>query len=288
MNWILLGIGTVLSILFIVMMFAGSKYDYMTESLQGDDFPCKGLYVVGLKWQDFGFAGLKGKIGDTLRENSKLLYSKQYSEFYARIVWAQIITFLHLILAVFCLLAGMTSKSTSTFYLLVGIVAATLVIYYFYSSFGEKIKKRQEMCEEEFPNVISKLALIVNSGVILHDSWEMVSHGKEGEIYDLMRKSCVEMNNGKSEIDALYEFGVMTNSDNIKKFVSALIQSIERGGSDLPQFLANQSSELWNEKRQLLLQKGEKAASKLLMPIAIMFFGIMLIVISSAVQSFSM
>ena len=80
----------------------------------------------------------------------------------------------------------------------------------------------------------------------------------------------------------------MTNSDNIKKFVSALIQSIERGGSDLPQFLANQSSELWNEKRQLLLQKGEKAASKLLMPIAIMFFGIMLIVISSAVQSFSM
>lgn len=56
----------------------------------------------------------------------------------------------------------------------------------------------------------------------------------------------------------------------------------------MPQFLANQSSELWNEKRQLLLQKGEKAASKLLMPIAIMFLGIMLIVISSAVQSFSM
>ena len=186
MNWILLGIGTVLSILFIIMMFAGGKYDYMTESLQGDDFPCKGLYVVGLKWQDFGFAGLKGKIGDTLRENSKMLYSKQYSEFYARIVWAQIITFLHLILAVFCLLAGMTSKSISTFYLLVGIVAATLAVYYFYSSFGEKIKKRQEMCEEEFPNVISKLALIVNSGVILHDSWEMVSYGKEGEIYDLM------------------------------------------------------------------------------------------------------
>ena len=103
-----------------------------------------------------------------------------------------------------------------------------------------------------------------------------------------MRKSCVEMNNGKSEIDALYEFGIMTNSDSIKKFVSALIQSIERGGSDLPQFLANESSELWNEKRQMLLQKGEKAASKLLMPIAIMFLGIMLIVISSAIQSFSM
>lgn len=288
MNMILLIIGTVLSALFIIMMFAGSKYDYMIESLLGDDFPCKGLYVVGLKWQDFRPVQLKGKIGDSLRNNTQMIYSKKYSEFYARIIWAQIITFFHLIIALFCLLSGMTSGSTSSFYLMVGIIAAVLAVYYFYSSPKEKVKKRQEVCEEEFPNVISKLALIVNSGVILHDSWEMVSYGKNGEIYDLMRKSCVEMNNGKSEIDALYEFGIMTNSDSIKKFVSALIQSIERGGSDLPQFLANESSELWNEKRQMLLQKGEKAASKLLMPIAIMFLGIMLIVISSAIQSFSM
>ena len=61
MNMILLIIGTVLSALFIIMMFAGSKYDYMIESLQGDDFPCKGLYVVGLKWQDFRPVQLKGK-----------------------------------------------------------------------------------------------------------------------------------------------------------------------------------------------------------------------------------
>lgn len=287
MNLILLIIGTVLSILFIIMMFAGSKYDYMLESLEGDEFPCKSIYAVGLKWQDFRFAHLKGKAGEYLRNNTQMIYSQKYSEFYSRIIWAQILTFSHLILALFFLLAGMTSGSTSTFYFAVGVVVTMLAVYYFYSLSGEKLKKRREICEEEFPNVISKLTLIVNSGVILHESWEMVSYGKEGEIYDLMKKSCVEMNNGKSEIDALYEFGIMTNSDSIKKFVSALIQSIERGGADLPQFLANQSSELWSEKRQLLLQKGEKAAGGLLMPIAIMFVGIMLIVMSSAIQSFS-
>lgn len=74
------------------------------------------------------------------------------------------------------------------------------------------------------------------------------------------------MNNGKSEIDALYEFGIMTNSDSIKKFVSALIQSIERGGADLPQFLANQSSELWSEKGSCYFKRVKKQLADCLCP----------------------
>ena len=104
--------------------------------------------------------------------------------------------------------------------------------------------------------------------------------------YDLMKVSCDDMNNGVSPMEAFRRFGEKTNSDNVKKFTSALIQSMERGGGDLPQFLVMQSSELWAARRQELLQKGEKAAGALLMPIALMFAGIMLIVIAAAVQSF--
>ena len=96
------------------------------------------------------------------------------------------------------------------------------------------------------------------------------------------------MKNGMPEIDAIYNFGVEINSPDIKKFTSALIQSIERGGGDLPIFLAGQSAELWEHRRQTMLQKGEKAAGALLMPIALMFCGVMLIVIAAAMQSFSM
>ena len=150
------------------------------------------------------------------------------------------------------------------------------------------MKTRQDECEIEFPNAISKLALIVNSGVILHDAWAIVADGNDGVFYDLMKKSCEDMENGKSDIDAIYEFGVLTNSENIRKFTSALIQSIERGGGNLPVFLANQSTELWMSKRQLMLQKGETAASALLIPITLMLVGIILIVISAALQSFSL
>lgn len=287
MGVILLSIGTVLSILFIVYLFKGAKYDYMLEPLSGDAFPFKSIYSVGLTWQDFKIGKLRGLPGDILRKDSNLFYSKNYSEFYARVIWAQVISFVHACLAISFVLAGVF-KDMSNFWGIIGVAASILLIYYFFTFTSGKIKTRTSECEKEFPNAISKLALIVNSGVILHESWEMVAYGKKGTLYEMMQNSCEQIHNGVSEIDAIYEFGQKTNSDDIKKFTSALIQSIERGGGDLPQLLASQSSELWAARRQTMLQKGEKAAGALLMPIALMFLGIMMIVLAAAMQSFSL
>lgn len=259
----------------------------MLESLSGDAFPLKTIYSVGLAWQDLKIGKLRGIPGDLLRKDSNLYYSKNYSEYYARIIWAQVISFAHACLAFFFVLAGVLTDM-SGFLGFIGVVACALSVYYFFTFTGEKIKTRTNECEKEFPNAISKLALIVNSGVILHESWEMVAFGNKGTLYEMMQSSCEQMRNGVSEIDAIYEFGQKTNSDDIKKFTSALLQSIERGGGDLPQFLANQSSELWATRRQTMLQKGEKAAGALLMPIALMFLGVMMIVLAAAMQSFGL
>lgn len=288
MSLVLLSIGTVLSILFIIFLFKGSKYDYMLEPLSSDAFPLKLIYSVGLAWQELKIGQLRGLPGEQLRTDSNLYYSKKFSEYYARVIWAQIISFAHACLALFFVVAGMVNGEMSLFMGLVGVVSCSLAVYYFFTFTSSKIKTRTNECEKEFPNAMSKLALIVNSGVILHESWEIVAYGKEGTFYKIMQNSCEQIRNGVSEGDAIHEFGVKTNSDDIKKFTSALIQSIERGGGDLPQFLANQSSELWATYRQSMLQKGEKAAGALLMPIALMFLGVMMIVIAAAMQSFSL
>ena len=287
MRLVFLIIGSVFSVLFIVLLLKGSKYDSMFEVLDVEDYPLRSIYGVGLSLQEMKLFKLKGKIGDDLRNTASLYYSRQYSEFYARIIWAQVLSFSLMCLSLFFVLAGLID-SMSLFFAGLAVICALLAGYYFLTYIKSKVNTRQDECEGEFPNAISKLALIVNSGVILHNAWETVAYGNDGVFYDLMKRSCDEMKNGKSDIDALYEFGVLTNSDDIKKFTSALIQSIERGGGDISQFLINQSSELWARRRQYMLQKGEKAASALLMPIALMFAGVMLIVIAAAVQSFSL
>ena len=280
-------LGTLCAVLFVLGLLFSGKYGYMLRALEGDAFPLKSLYGVGFVLQERGLLRLRGKFGTQLRNEATLYYGAQYGEFYARVIWAQTITFVLLSLAIMLPLAG-TGGDMAGFFLLVTIVCAGLSGYYFLTYLRGKLTSRREQCEAEFPNAISKLALLVNSGVILHDAWKMVAFGKDGLFYDMMREACTAMDNGRPEIDAYYDFGVKSDSQDVKKFTSALVQSMERGGGELPTFLADQSGELWAQRRQYLLQKGEKAASALLMPIALMFAGIMLIVIAAALQSFSL
>lgn len=287
MDLVFMFIGTALAVLFIITMFMGQSYDEMLEPLPDKDFPLKAIYSSGLVLQNLPLLNLNGKRKEKLRSDSTLFFSAKYSEYYSRIVWAQILSFSLLILSVTFMFAGF-DRQFSLFFVIIGVVASAIFAYYFYQSIDQKIKTRKDECEREFPNAISKLALMVNSGVILHDAWEFVAFGKNGVFYDLMKESCDQMKNGKTEKDAIREFGIKTNSDNVKKFTSSLIQSIDLGGGDLPIFLSNQTREIWQERKQKMLQKGEKAASALLMPIVMLFAGVMLIVIAAAMQSFSM
>lgn len=287
MDIVLLTIGTILVLVFIYFLNKGAKYEYMMESLGGDDFPLSEVYGAGMAMQDIPLFKLSGKLAKVLRDNTKLYYGRKFSEYYSHVIWAQTLSIGLLCMAVCFVISGFFNGMEVIFALL-GVVMAVLPGYVFIHNLCDRIKVRQEACEQGFPNAISKLALIVNSGVILHDAWEMVAYGNDGVFYTMMQRSCEDMKNGQSDIDAIMNFGFLTNSDEIKKFTSAMTQSIERGGGELSKFLSNQSKELWAHHRQFMLQKGEKAASALLMPIVMMFAGVMMIVIVSAMQTFTM
>ncbi len=135
--------------------------------------------------------------------------------------------------------------------------------------------------------MVSKLSLLINSGMVLREAWSVVANGKDGPLYDLMKKSCECIENGESDTAAIHKFGVLSDSPEIKKFTSAMIQDIKKGNSELSDFLLSQSAELWSHKRQLALQKGEVAAGKLIIPLGLMFGGIIMIIVAAAMQSMS-
>ena len=103
----------------------------MLETLDSGDFPLKTIYSVGMAWQEGKLFRLRGRFGESLRTDSTLHYSRQYSEFYARIIWAQMLSFGHFCLAVFLVAAGFATGSMSGFLLVVGIVLSVLAVYYF-------------------------------------------------------------------------------------------------------------------------------------------------------------
>ena len=281
MKYIFVGVGTILATLFIIKLIKGKDFEYIVESLDENVFPLKDLYVIGFSWSTFNLFKLKGKIETKLKGSASLLYEQQYVEYYANVVWAQTITFCHLFLTVTFLIAGIMSEFM-WFMLFAGGFMTVVITVYCLDNMKNIVSKRTEECENQLPEVVSTMAVLVNSGMVLRETWNTVAENGSGAFYDLMRQAAENMKNGYSDLDAIFLFGRTSNSTEIKKFTSALLQSMEKGGGELSVFLANQSSELWNTKRQKMLQKGEKAATKLLLPIMLIFLGIIIIVMTAA------
>lgn len=279
MRLVYLFFGSVLAILFIIKLLRGEKYFYLVENLDGEEYPFKSLYCVGFSWSESRILALSGKCREKLIGQAKLLYEAKYAEYYASIVWAQAITFIHLCLMIGLLLAG---AFDSALMFVIGLATSGAFGFYFINRMNELLKKREVECTSELPEIVSTMALLINAGMVLRNAWHTIAESKEGTVYQLMRQSCIDMDNGVAEVDAIHKFGRLSNSGEIRKFTSALTQSIERGGAELADFLSRQSIEMWTLKKQLMLQKGEAAASKLLLPTAMLFIAIIIAVITGA------
>lgn len=280
LQMVYLVLGTIAAILFLVKSMQGQKYGNLVENLDSKDFPLKSIYCVGFAWSANPTLALNGKTREKLVGQAKLLYDYKYAEYYANVVWAQTLSVIHLFLTLAFLLAGIMN---STFIFVVMLAATVMFGYYFLGRMNSLLKTRAEECTEELPEIVSTMALLINSGMVVRQAWHSIAESREGTVYELMRQSCAAIDNGMAELDAIHSFGRMSNSPEVRKFTGALAQSIERGGGELDNFLARQSIEIWTLKKQTALQKGEAAASKLLAPTAMLFIGIIIIVITGAI-----
>lgn len=276
---IFLFLGTISGVLFIIKLLKSGEYADMTESLDDSDFPLKSIYCVGFSWSE-RLIMLKGKSRERLISLAKLLYDPRYAEYYAGVTWAQVISFVHFFLTAALLLGGMLNSGLMFF---IFLIMAVFSGYYFFNRMNELLNTRASECLSELPEIVSTMALLINAGMMLRNAWRSIAEGKEGTAYELMKRSCTDMDNGISDAEAIYRFGALTNSPEVRKFSSALAQSIERGGGELNSFLARQSVEIWTIKKQTMLQKGEAASSKLLAPIALIFVGVLIAVITGAI-----
>ena len=284
---IFLILASVFTILFVVNLAKGKKYSQLTEGLDEKEYFLKNIYIVGFSLNDSKLFRLRGKLERDLKKSSKLVWDNIYYEYYANLAWAQFLSLALLVLAFGLSFAALLGGEAAL--MIAGIVILFVMAIWnlCMSKMKEAVAKRRDECVLEFPNMVSKLSLLINSGMVLREAWYLVANGKEGPLYELMKKACECMDNGESDAAAIHKFGVLSDSVEIKKFTSAMVQGIEKGNSELADFLVSQAAELWAHKRQLALQQGEIAAGKLIIPLGLMFGGIIMIIVSAAMQSMS-
>lgn len=276
LSLIIMGLATVLVVLFVLLLLAGKKYDAWIEPLDSKEFPLCELYGVGFILTDLLKYDFTTKSERKRRQHIALIYGEKHSEYYLRVNAAERFTLSFLVLAAGLPLYGLSSELS----ILLVVALFAFVAYYYVGTLPEEtLKKKTSAILNQFADVVSKLALLVNAGMILKEAWIKVSETGEGELYQEMRLAVDQMNNGVSEIDAYSEFGARCTSPEIKKFTSTIVQGLVKGNRELVEMIKQQSREIWDAKRHRVKQEGEKAASKLLIPICIMFVGVLIMII---------
>lgn len=269
-------LGAVLLLIWMYFFWIGRQEEAFFEYLDEKEFPFKEIYFVGYAILDKINYQYKSKSDRKLRKELSVIYGEKYADYYMRVIYAQKITLaftvLQLMVPIYALADDILAAG-------VIVMFAGTAYYYFGMATSEKIAKRSELLLGDFSDVVSKLALLTNAGMIIREAWEEVAYTGDTPFYLEMQKAVEEMKNGYSEADALYNFGMRCIIPEIKKFVSTIIQGIEKGNSELTRMLEEQSAEVWNLKKQNVRRQGEKAASKLMIPMMMMFVGILIMVI---------
>lgn len=269
-------VGFILLLIWMYFFYIGRKNESFFEYLEEEKFPLKEIYFVGyaiLEKIDYQY---KSKNDRKLRKELSIVYGEKYADYYLRVIYAQKITLGFTILQ---LAVPMYALSDEWLAAVVILMFAFVAYYYYGTATTEKITKRSELLLGDFSNVVSKLALLTNAGMIIREAWEDVAYTGDSPFYQEMQRTVDEMKNGYSETEALYNFGMRCIIPEIKKFVSTIIQGIEKGNSELTRMLEEQSTEVWNLKKQDVRRQGEKAASKLMIPMMMMFAGILIMII---------
>lgn len=178
-----------------------------------------------------------------------------------------------------------------------GMVVSVLL----YAVYEEKIKQAEKERERQmfldYPELISKLTLLIGSGMTVKRAWEkmILEYEKIQKkdkhsiryVYEEMIITWNEMENGMSEIIAFERFGRRIKLKVYLRLVSLLTQNMKKGSKGMLELLSMEAREAMEERKQTARKLGEEAGTKLLIPMILMFGIVLVIVMVPAFLSMS-
>lgn len=285
---ILLVVTITLSVPFIMFAFGKSDYDEAFDQLDDNAHPLKKAFPIALSLLEKFKFDYQSNQAMKLRGKLDIMYGRKYSEYYLRVTYAEAIVTTWVVLIVgFALSCFASSLKNCLVFAGVTIVVAFVLAYYYFTKASSDLEKISTVYMSQFPSVVSSVALLVSAGMILREAWEQVAYSDKKEINLQMQIVCEDIKNGMNEKEAYNQFAIRCASAEIKKFISFLTQAMDKGNKDLANVLVSQSSEMWTVRRENALKQGALAANKLLIPIMLIFVGILIMVMGPIMSNMS-
>lgn len=273
-------IATTLVVLWIVLAvkYAG-EYSAVTDSIDPEKYRYPELFCIGFAIMNRLKIDTKSRKARKRIKEIAEVQGKRYAEYYYYIINGAKWTYGFTIIVFGALLGALGNSPIA---LIFGIALAVLIMWYLEEVMNDQLEERRDELLADMPQVLSKLTLLVNSGMVIREAWKKVAFGGDRVLYKEMQITVQEMQNGVTELDAYRNFAERCAIKEIRRFSSTMIQNMQKGNAEMSYFLKEMSDEMWEEKKHLVKRKGEAANSKLLLPTAMIFVGILIMIMVPA------
>ena len=224
----------------------------------------------------------RGSINKTVLARSMELYGRKHAEYRTKQIMARMLSYPIIGIALACCLGalfmGTGSAVMGVGILVIGSVIVMVYAYSMYDGLRVKASNRRDTIARQFPNMVSKLTLLITSGMIVGKAWKETAYSQDTEIYIEMQKTSEELDNLVSPEAAYGGFLKRCNTKETAKLASIIMQNLSKGNTEIGKLLKEIAKESWQERRHLAKRDSEKANAKLIIPTMIMFVAILFMI----------
>lgn len=174
-----------------------------------------------------------------------------------------------------------------------GVLAVVTVPLMLRDEKRKLLKERSDQLMEDYSLIINKFMLLLVAGMTVRGAWDRICQdyisGKKERryAYEEMLISRNEIQMGISEIRVIEDFGKRIGQNEYRRFCSIITQNLKHGSSAVLSLLELEASEALEDRKEQARRKGEKAGTRLLLPMLIMLILTMAIVMVPSFMSFS-
>ena len=173
---------------------------------------------------------------------------------------------------------------TGLYVIFLGIMLSVFLVYREREEKKNLQMKREEELVRAYPTMISKLNMLLGTGMTIRNAWEKIVSSSEhgGIVYEEMNAALNEMRGGIPEGEAYERFGKRCGLTTYMKLGALLSQNLRKGSKGISELLKVEAIQAFENRKSLARQRGEEAGTKLLMPMMGMLAVVMIMVMVPA------
>ena len=187
------------------------------------------------------------------------------------------------------------SQGTESLLWIMFVVVSILLYINEDAKIQTQVEKKNKALVLEYPEFVSKLALLAHAGttikgaiakiISIYDE-EKKRNEKINYCYEELRIALYEMENGVYEERAYENLGKRVKLPSYVKLSALLSQNVRKGSKDLIRLLEKEAEDAFEERKSTARRLGEEAGTKLLIPMVLMLFVVLILIMVPAFLSY--